>query len=106
MAVTTIAHKPNLTKEQAQEIFAKHFAGKYVVRDFTGPLRDFAIDKNAFVAVAVKLEQSGTETKFVYNGLSPRWWARLLLGWLVGIFLWNGMTNEMRIFIETAPEFH
>lgn len=34
MAVVTIAHKPEMTKEQAQEIFAKHYAGKYKVEDF------------------------------------------------------------------------
>ena len=68
MAVITVGHHPELTKEQAQEVFAKHFAGKYVVRTFTGPLRDFAIDKNAFIAVAVKLDQTGSETKFVYSG--------------------------------------
>lgn len=106
MAVITVAHKPELTKEQAKEVFAKHFAGKYVVRDFTGPFRDFVVDKNAFIAVAVKLDQTGSETKFVYSGLAPRWWARLLLPVLWGFLLWTPMTNEIRIFMEAAPEFH
>jgi hypothetical protein len=106
MAVTTIAHKAELTKEQAQEIFARHFAGKYVVRDFSGPFRDFAVDKNAFIAIAVKLEQTDSETKFVYTGLAPRWWARMLLPVLWGFLLWTPMTNEIRLFIESAREFH
>jgi hypothetical protein len=105
MAVTTIAHKPELTKEQAQEIFAKHFAGKYLVRDFTGPLRDFAVEKSAFVAVAIKLDQTATETKFVYAGMAPRWWVRAFMG-LWGFLLWGGLTNEVKQFMETAPEFH
>lgn len=105
MAVTTIAHKPELTKEQAQQIFTKHFEGKYAVEDFKGFLRDFMVVKNPFVGVAIKLEQTGSETKFVYAGLAPRIWARLLFGALIGMFLWNGLTNEVKEFMETAPEF-
>jgi hypothetical protein len=105
MAVATIAHKPELTKEQVQELFARHFAGKYTVHEFKGPFRDFVVEKGAFVGVAVKLEQTGTETKLVYSGLAPRWWARLLLGGLVGFLFWGGITNDVRQFMETAPEF-
>jgi len=105
MAVATIAHKPDLTKEQLQDIFAKHYAGKYAVKPFRGLFRDFVIEKNPWVGVAVKLQQSESETKIVYAGLAPYWWARVLLGSLVGIFLWNGLTNDVKQFIETAPEF-
>ncbi|MEX0682675.1 MAG: hypothetical protein WD904_04075 [Dehalococcoidia bacterium] len=70
MAVKTIAHKPNLTKEQAEEIFRKHFEGKYKVEDFKGLFRDFMVVKNPFTGVALKLEQAEGETKFVYA--SPR----------------------------------
>ena len=105
MAVATIAHKPELTKEQAQELFRRHFEGKRQVEDFKGLFRDFMVVKNPFVGVAVKLEQGEGETKFVYGGLAPRLWARVLLGSLVGIFMWNGLTNEVKEYIETAPEF-
>lgn len=105
MAVATIAHKPQLTKEQAQEIFAKHFAGKYKVHEFKGLFRDFVVEKNPWVGVAVKLEQTDSETKFVYAGLAPKWWARVLLGGLIGVLLWNGITKEVKEFVETAPEF-
>ena len=105
MAVTTIAHKPDLTKEQFQQLFATHFAGKYKIEDFKGFFRDFIVYKNPFVGVAVKLEQHPSETKVVYGGLAPRWWARLFLGWLIGIFLWNGPTNDVKEYLETAPEF-
>jgi hypothetical protein len=105
MAVTTIAHKPQMTKEQAQQLFADHFAGKYKVEDFKGPFRDFMVVKNPFAGVAIKLEQTDSETKFVYGGLAPRIWARLLLGGLIGFLLWNGVTNEVRQYMETAPEF-
>ena len=107
MAVTDLAHRPELTKEETQAIFARHFDGKYAVEDFKGPLsmRAFMVVKNPFIGVALKLEQSGSETKFVYNGVSPRFWARMLFGGLLGFFFWNGLTNEVRQFLETAPEF-
>jgi len=105
MAVATIAHKPELTKEQLEEIFRSHFAGKYTVEDFKGFLRDFQVVKNPFVGVSVKLEQGGNDTKIVYSGFVPRLWARLFLGGLIGFLLWNGLTNEVKQLIETAPEF-
>ncbi len=106
MPKITVAHKPGLSKEQAQEIFARHFAGTYDVHAFSGPFRDFVVEKNAFVGVAVKLEQTGNETRFVFNGLAPKWWARALLGAIVGMVLWPPITKEVRTFVETAPEFH
>jgi hypothetical protein len=105
VAVIVIAHKPELTKEQAEALFRKHFEGKYAVEDFKGFLRDFMVVKNPFTGVAIKLEQTGTETKFVYAGLAPRFWARLLAGALVGLFLWNGVTKDVEDFMRTAPEF-
>lgn len=108
MAVATIAHKPQLTKEQAQEIFARHFAGKYKVEDFKGPFRDFQIVRNAFIGVSVKLQQTGAETKFVFVGFTPKLWARMLTGVfliLASWLFWNGMMNEVKELIESAPEF-
>jgi hypothetical protein len=54
----------------------------------------------------VKLDQTSSETKFVFGGLAPRWWARVLLGGLIAWLFWGGLTNEVRQFMETAPEFH
>ncbi len=109
MAVTAIAHKPSLTKEDVRATFARHFAGKYTVTDWTGmprSMRDFMIVKSGFVAVTVKLDQTPTETKVVYSGFTPKIWARLLVGGIGSMFLWNGLTSEVKQFIETAPEFH
>ena len=108
MAVTAIAYKPDLTKEEARAIFARHFGGKYAVMDWTGrprSMRDFMVVKNGFVAVTVKFEQAANETKFVYSGFTPKLWARALVGGIGSMFLWNGLTNEVKQFIETAPEF-
>ena len=108
MAVSTIAHKASLTKDEAKEIFRRHFDAKYKIEDWKGPVtvrRDFMIVKNPFIGVTVKLEQSANETKFVYTGIAPKLWARLLFTGLLSYFLWNGITGEVRAFIETAPEF-
>lgn len=106
MAKVTVAHKPELTKEGAMEVFARHFSDKYRVAPFRGLFRDFVIEKNPFVGVALKLEQSRTETKFVYNAFTSRWWARAMLGALIGPILGRSMTAEVRDFIDSAPEFH
>jgi hypothetical protein len=84
MPKVTIAHQPELTKEQTMEIFATAFGDRYRVAPFRGLFRDFVIEKNAFTGVAVKLEQSSTETKLIYNAFTSRWWARLLLGVIIG----------------------
>ncbi len=106
MAKVTIAHKPDLTKEQAQEIFSQHFSANYRVVSYRRPLRDFVIEKNPFVGVAVKLVQQSNQTSFVYNAMAPRWWAAALLGALISAVLGRGLTAEVRAFIDAAPEFH
>jgi hypothetical protein len=106
MPKVTVAHNPQLTKDQAQELFARHFAGTYTVHPFKGPFRDFVVQKSAFVGVAVKLDQSEKETKFVFNGMSPAWWARATMGALLGLFIWKGITNEVEQYIRTAPELN
>jgi len=106
LAVVTIAHKPELTKEEAKAIFARHFQDRYQIEDCKWPLvgRDFMLVKNAFVGVGIGLQQSPKETKFAYGGLSPRTWARLLSPLFILLF-WNGPTSEVTEFIKSAPEF-
>ena len=104
MPKVTIAHQPELTKEQAMEIFATEFGDRYRVAPFRGLFRDFVIEKNAFTGVAVKLEQSSTETKLIYNAFTSRWWARLLLGVIIGPILGRGLTAEVAQFIATSPD--
>ncbi len=112
MAVTAIAHKPDLTVEQARAVFAKHFDGKYRIEDFKAPIqlpgfrRDFMVVKNGLVGLTVKLDQAPGETKFTYSGVAPSLWARFLATGLLSLLLWNGLTAEVRQFIETEPQFH
>ena len=105
MAKVTTAHRPQLTKEEAQEIFARHFAGKYRVERYARPLRDFAVIKSSFVGVAVKLEQKPDGTAFIFNAYAPAWWAAMLVGMLASTLMGRGLTAEVRQFLETAPEF-
>lgn len=105
MAVVNIPHKPQLTKEQSQELFRKHFEGKYQVEDFKGLFRDFMVVKSPFIGVALKLEQTERETKFVYSGVAPRWWARVLLGALVVALFSGAVAKDVKEYLETAPEF-
>jgi hypothetical protein len=112
MAVAEIAHKPELTKEQAMEFFRAHFAGKYEIAlppSVARWNRDFVVKKSPFASVAVKLQQGDNQTKFVYTGYAPNFWAQMLLsasfGLLGSMLLWNSITREVRSFIESAPEF-
>ena len=115
MAVKTIAHKPSLTKEEAQAIFTRQFAGKYQVEPCESTLslktkyRDFQVVKNLVLGVALKLEQTPTETKFVYATVPPRRLVRTLSFGFAGVacLLFGGnLTKEIEAFIEAAPEFN
>ena len=114
MAVKRIAHKPALTKQEAQAIFERQFAGKYTVEPCESPLslktkyRDFQVVKNAILGVALKLEQTPTETKFVYAAVPPRRLLRSLSLGIAGAYcqFWGGsLTKEIEDFIDSAPEF-
>lgn len=114
LAVKSIAHKPDLTKEEAQTIFARHFAGKYKVEPCDSPLslktkyRDFQVVKNAFLGVALRLQQTPTQTEFVYTAVPPRRLVRALSLGLAGAycqFFGSGLTKEIEAFIDSAPEF-
>ena len=64
--------------------------------------------KNPILGVALKLEQSPTETKFVYAAVPPRRLLRTLSLGVAGVYcqFWGGsLTREIEDFIESAPEF-
>jgi hypothetical protein len=114
MAIKAIAHKPGLTKEDAQAIFVKHFADKYRVERCDSPLslktkyRDFQVVKNPILGVALKLEQTPTETKFVYAAVPPRRSLRVLTLGMTGAycqFFGGSLIKEIEEFIDSAPEF-
>jgi hypothetical protein len=107
MGVVTIAHHPQMTWEQAMEVFQKEFGNRYKVYSLKPwPMRDFAVRKNGFVGVTMRLVQTKGETKFVYSGWAPNVMAGLLIGPLFGFLIRRGLTNEIKAFIARVPEFH
>jgi hypothetical protein len=114
MDVRKIAHKPELTSDEAQAVFARHFAGRYEVEPCESPMssttkyQDFQVVKNPFLAVALKLEQAPAETRFVYAAVPPRRWIQTLSLGTAGIYclvFGKSVTREVENFIESAPEF-
>ena len=109
MAIISIGSKPDLTKDQTREIFARHFEGKYEIVRSNAMKRDFIVKKSGWAGVGVRLKQEKTGTSFVFTGLIPNVALQVLFGGLVAyLFLrpsWKALEAEIAQFIETAPEF-
>jgi hypothetical protein len=111
MAVVHIKQHPELTAEKAMEIFKKGFAGKYQVYKWNrvGGMRDFVVKKSSLIAVAVKLKQEKDKTSFVYVDIVPSALLQLLVMGLLYSLLarssYKALMNEVKTFIENAPEF-
>jgi hypothetical protein len=109
VAIVNIKHQPELTAEKAMELFRKGFEGKYQVYAAKSGLRDFTIKKSSLIGVAVKLKQEKDKTAFVYTDTIPS----LLMGLLFASFWYTllnrskyqAMMDEVKTFIENAPEF-
>ena len=111
MAVVHIKQHPELTAEKAMEIFKKGFAGKYQVYKWNraGGLRDFVVKKSSLIGVAVKLKQEKDKTSFVFVDFIPSVLMTLLVAGLLYSLIarstYQAMMNEVKTFIENAPEF-
>jgi len=109
MATMTIGYLPELTKEQAREIFARGFAGKYEVMNTPVMRRDFVVKKSGWAGVGVKLKQESDKTTFVYTALMPNLLLQIIFGGLASyLFLrssWKALEQEVSEFIAAAPEF-
>lgn len=112
MAKVVVGHHPELTPQEAMEVFRRHFAGRYEAYMIQSKLipRDFAIKKSTWTAVLVRLEQKPDQTVFNFIGTPPSAVVRaLLIGFL--ILFWpliitcQKMESEIRLFIENAEEF-
>jgi len=112
MAKVIVGHHPELTKEDAMEVFRRHFAGKYEVHLIKSKaiVRDFGIKKGYWTAVLVRLEQKPEQTVFNFIGTPPTAMSRLL-AMVFFIFSWPAanackrMEKEIKAFIENAEEF-
>lgn len=109
MATLSIGYKPELTKEQAQEIFAQGFSGKYEVVKAHVMRRDFLLKKSGWAGVGVRLQQDKDQTVFVFTGMMPNVLLQAIFGGLASyLFLrstWKQLEQEVWEFIAAAPEF-
>jgi hypothetical protein len=109
MATLSIGYRPELTKEQAQEVFARGFAGKYEVVQAQVMRRDFLLKKSGWAGVGVRLQQDKDQTVFVFTGMMPNLLLQAIFGGLASyLFLrstWKELEQEVSEFIATAPEF-
>ncbi len=109
MAVVHVKQQPELTAEKAMAIFQKGFEGKYQVYAAKSGLRDFTIKKSSLIGVAVKLKQEKDKSTFVYVDTIPSLLLALLFAsfWytLLNRSKYQAMMDEVKTFIENAPEF-
>ncbi len=108
MATITIGHRPDLTNEQVQQIFAQRFADCEIIRS-NAVNRDFIIKKNGWTGVGVRLKQEKNATTLVFTALMPNVLLQTLFGGLFAYaFLrksWKEMELEIAGFIRLEPEF-
>lgn len=124
MTEVVVAHHPELTAARAMEVFRRHFGEGYEVYKprFYGRLaHNFILKKSACTGVGVKLKHQWNSpapyTSFSFSVLMPS----VVLGMVLAapamipyllvtrLFLkstWNAMEEEVRAFIENAPEFN
>jgi hypothetical protein len=117
MASVTISHHPELTAEDVVAIFQKQFGDKYeIIPTPRAPHYDLIVKRSAWTGICVLLKQGRSKTRLVFKGNPPSAWARMvvllsifpsvllaILFW--HLFVWKGITDEVRAFIETAEEF-
>ena len=109
MATISIGHRPDLTKEQVQQIFAQRFHDCEIIGS-NAVNRDFIIKKNGWTGVGVRVKQNndGTTT-FVFTALMPNVLLQTLFGGLFAYVLlrtsWKEMELQVAGFIRLAPEF-
>ena len=111
MASVTVAHRPELTVENATEAFEEHFKDKYEVDGTStiGQLQRILITKSKWTGVQINLMQTRDKTSFGFRGFMPSWVSRIpLAGQIVTLFLkssWKEMEDEVGTFIENAAAF-
>ncbi len=115
-------HNPELTAEQAMQIFRTHFGTKYEI--YRRKVRSglLVIKKSAWTGVRVRLIQKKDATYFDLGDDMPSMALRGLFVFLVFIpalwpalfiflYIWRKrcfkpLLNEVKQFIATAPEFN
>src|SRR3990170_4486167 len=97
MAIISIGNRPDLTKEQIQQIFAERFS-EYEVIKSTALNRDFILKKNAWTGVGVRLKQEKDgKTAFVFTALMPNVFLQTFFGGLFAYALLRKSWKEMEL---------
>jgi hypothetical protein len=109
MAIVNIGNQPELTPDQAREVFAQHFAGKYEIVKSNAIKRNFIVKKSGWVGVGVRLKQERTGTSFVFTGLMPNVMLQVLFGGIASYLWlrssWKELEGEVAEFIANEPSF-
>lgn len=112
MAKVTIGHHPELTPEAAMGVFRKHFAEKYeVYKALIG--KNFIVKKSGWTGFGVALKQQKDSTSFRFSWSPPSTFVWFLCAGLIPLLIvWvflrptlKAMEDEIKSFIENAPEF-
>lgn len=110
MAIVTIPHNPQLTKEQALEAFQRRFAGTYDIYPTKQRNRDFIVKKSNWSGVGVRVKQEADKTSFVFTPMMPNLMLQILFGGVFSYLIlrseWKRLEADVAEFIETASEFH
>ena len=114
MATMTVLARPGLTKKRVVTLFRERFRGTYEVYETDLLTRDFIVKKNGWTGVGIKLKHASQSTELVFTGLVPSYslsvFTNMLAGGLITMpFLRRSrkdLEDEMKIYIETEPEFH
>jgi hypothetical protein len=123
MTTVTVGHHPELTAEQAMEVFSRQLADKYDVYRATGIGRwlnggmHFVVRKSNWAAVGVRLWQKKNSTKISFVSIYPPIVLVGLFGALVGVLItmgiawimlkpsWKAIEADITSCIENAVEF-
>ena len=120
MATVTVAHKPELTVEDAAEVFSRHFTERYEVQLKRIPGR-FVVRKSRWIALNVSLVQREDSTSFMFTGKIPLAFYVLVglgffmsmigalvagvIGWILLRRNWRVMEDEVTSLLLSASEF-
>ena len=109
MAIITIGHQPELTKEQVQAVFAERFAGEFEIVRSNAIKRDFIIKKNNWTGVGMRLKQEKNSTTLIFTAMMPNLLLNTLFSGLFSYALlrkgWKEMELEIAGFIRLEPQF-
>ncbi len=118
MVVVNVAHNPDLTAEQAMEIFRDGFRNRFEVMKpkYIGKFVRFDVKKDDWVRASVRLQQKANDTSFIVKNQfsATTGWYIVIIGFPpLAVFLWlskrsalNELEAELIDFIRSCPQFN